>query len=78
MFKGTEEIPKKDLELPVLSNNATSKLELKVDSRGRMTWQFLNALELFSSSKMKLCNFHFRLIFIFNKKEPQSCQLATY
>ena len=45
---------------------------------GRMNWQFLNALELFSPSWSKLYNFRFRLIFIFNKKEPQSCQFANY
>ena len=53
---------------------------IKVKGRllGRMTWQFLNVLELFSPEKRKLSNFHFRSIFIFNKKEPQSCQFATY
>ena len=30
------------------------------------------------SLKRKLSNFRFRLIFIFNKREPQSCQFATY
>ena len=51
---------------------------LKGGLSGRMTWQFLNTLELFSPSKSKLSSFCFRLIFIFNKKEPQSCQFATY
>ena len=45
---------------------------------GRMTWQFSNALELFSTQKIKLSNFRFCLIFIFNKKELQSCPFATY
>ena len=42
---------------------------LKSDSR---------VLELFSPSKIKLSNFRFGSIFIFNKKEPQSCQFATH
>ena len=45
---------------------------------GWMTWYLLNALELFSPSKSKLSNFRFCLMFIFNKKESQSCQFATY
>ena len=45
---------------------------------GRMTWQFLNTLESFSSEKNELFNFRFCLIFIFNKKEPQSRQFASY
>ena len=45
---------------------------------GWMTWQFLNVLELFSLQKSKLSNFRFRSIFIFNKKEPQSCKFGTY
>ena len=53
-------------------------MDLKVDSRVGMTWQFLIVLELFSVLKSKLSNFRFRLIFIFNKKDPQSCQFATY
>ena len=44
---------------------------------GQMVWQFLNALELLFPWKIKLSNFRFRLIFIFNKKELQSCQFAT-
>ena len=43
-----------------------------------MTWQFLNVSELFFPWKSKLSNFRFRLIFIFNKKEPQSRQFVTY
>ena len=34
----------------------------------RITWQFLNALEIFSFQKSKLSNFRFHLIFILNKK----------
>ena len=45
---------------------------------GRMTWQFINVLELYSSYKRKLSNFRFRSIFIFNKKEAQSCQFGSY
>ena len=45
---------------------------------GRMTWQFLNALDIFSSYKSNLSNFCFQSIFICNKKEPQSCQFVTY
>ena len=45
---------------------------------GQMTKQFLNVLELFSPSKRKLSNFRFHSIYIFNKKEPQSCQFGTY
>ena len=43
-----------------------------------MTEQFLNVSELFSPQKRKPFNFRFRSFFIFNKKEPQSCQFATY
>ena len=43
-----------------------------------MTSQFLNVLELFSPYKDKLSNFRFRLTFIFNEKEHQSCQFANY
>ena len=39
---------------------------------------FFNILELFSPKKRKLSTFRFRSIFIFNKKETQSCQFATY
>ena len=53
-------------------------MDLKVDSRAGMTRQFLIVLELFSVLKSKLSNFRFRLIFIFNKKYPQSCQFVTY
>ena len=35
-------------------------------------------LRVIFSLKRKLFNFRFRSIFIFNKKEPQSCQFATY
>ena len=45
---------------------------------GRMTQQFLNVLQLFSLWKRKLSNFRFCSIFIINKKEPESCQFATY
>ena len=51
---------------------------LKADSRVGWPNIFLNVLELFSLLKRKLSNFRFRSIFIFNKKEPQSCQFATY
>ena len=43
-----------------------------------MTWQFLNVLELSSPYKSKLSNFRFCLIFIFNKKNLQGCEFATY
>ena len=33
---------------------------------------------VYFSLKRKLSNFCFRSTFIFNKKEPQSCQFATY
>ena len=52
---------------------------LKGGLSGRMTYkQFLNVLELFYPLKRKLSKFRFRTIIIFNKKEPQSCQFATY
>ena len=35
-------------------------------------------LELFFPSKRELSHFRFCSIFIFNKKEPQSCQFSTY
>ena len=35
-------------------------------------------LRVIFSLKRKLFNFRFRLIFVFNKKEPRSCQFATY
>ena len=41
---------------------------------GRMTWQFLNTLESFSSEKTNFSTF----VFLFNKKEPQSRQFASY
>ena len=52
--------------------------EIKGRLSAQMTWQFLNALELFSPYKSKLSNFRFCLIFIFNKKQSQSCEFATY
>ena len=38
----------------------------------------LNALELFSPLKKWTIPIYFRLIFIFDRKEPQSCQIFTY
>ena len=58
--------------------HCSSSKNVKGGLSGRMTRQFLNALELFSPQKIKLSNFRFRLIFIFNKKELQSCQFVTY
>ena len=40
--------------------------------------EVLNALELFSSLKKWTIPIYFRLIFIFDRKEPQSCQIFTY
>ena len=45
---------------------------------GRMTWQFLNALELCSPWKRKLSTFRFPSNFIFNKIEPRSFQFEAY
>ena len=44
----------------------------------RMTWQFLNALKLFSPEKIKLSNFRGFFNLHFQQKELQSCQFATY
>ena len=44
----------------------------------RMIWWFLNVLEYFLLKKENYPIFRFCSIFIFNKKEPQSCQFATY
>ena len=44
---------------------------LKGGHSGRMTWQFLKTLELFSPEKIKLSNFCFCLIFIVNKKSSK-------
>ena len=38
----------------------------------------INIKSYFLLKKRKLANFRFCSIFIFNKKEPQSCQCATY
>ena len=38
----------------------------------------LTVLNCFRVKKSKLSNFRFHLIFIFNKKEPQSSSFATY
>ena len=51
---------------------------LKADSRVAWPNNLKNILELFSPYKRKTSNFRFRSIFIFNKKEFQSCQFATY
>ena len=58
------------------SSITSSGLSLKVDSQ-------LGYLTVFKCYRVifllkKPFNFHFRLIFIFNKKEPQSCQFAAY
>ena len=53
-----------------------SLINIKGRLSGQMTWQFLNAFDWFSSLK-NLSNFRFHSFFIFNKREPQSFQLAT-
>ena len=59
---------------PETKNDKKVYYYLKADSRLR--WP--NVLEFIFPWKRKVFNFCFRSIFIFNKKEPQSCQFATY
>ena len=50
---------------------------LKADFQADDLTIFKRFRVIFSLKKKKLSNFRFRSIFIFNKKEPQSCQFAT-
>ena len=63
---------------PLIFNTVFLKKSLKGGLSGRMTLQFFKCFRVIFSLKMKLSNFRFQSIFISNKKEPQSCQFATY